>query len=118
MKIILNPNGNCDEKQGHFQIETERFVIPCWSDLSHAPTRRCLRHIGLHARRPVTCVPLTKTHCRMQLTWSSGHSLWTPQQWSCMMFSDESRFSLQSDSRRILKWRTPGTRYDQENTIE
>ncbi|GFW15323.1 transposable element Tc3 transposase [Trichonephila clavipes] len=33
------------------------------------------------------------------------------------MFSDESRFSLQSDSRRTLIWRTPGTRYHQENTI-
>ncbi|GFW99960.1 transposable element Tcb1 transposase [Trichonephila clavipes] len=34
------------------------------------------------------------------------------------MFSDESRFSLQSDSRQNLIWRAPGTRYNQENTIE
>ncbi|GFW80385.1 transposable element Tcb1 transposase [Trichonephila clavipes] len=34
------------------------------------------------------------------------------------MFSDESRFSFQSDSRRTLIWRAPGTRYHQENTIE
>ncbi|GFT78432.1 HTH_Tnp_Tc3_2 domain-containing protein [Trichonephila clavipes] len=34
------------------------------------------------------------------------------------MFRDESRFSLQSDSRRSLIWRAPGTRYHQENTIE
>ncbi|GFU10052.1 transposable element Tcb1 transposase [Trichonephila clavipes] len=34
------------------------------------------------------------------------------------MFSDESRFSLQSDSRRTLIWRAPGTRFHQENTIE
>ncbi|GFV76741.1 DDE_3 domain-containing protein [Trichonephila clavipes] len=34
------------------------------------------------------------------------------------MFSDESRFSLQSDSRRTFIWRVPGTRYHQENTIE
>ncbi|GFX87879.1 HTH_Tnp_Tc3_2 domain-containing protein [Trichonephila clavipes] len=34
------------------------------------------------------------------------------------MFSDESRFSLQSDSRRNLIWRVPGTRYHQENTIK
>ncbi|GFY32399.1 transposable element Tcb2 transposase [Trichonephila clavipes] len=34
------------------------------------------------------------------------------------MLSDESRFSLQSDSCRILIWRAPGTRYHQENTIE
>ncbi|GFT36099.1 transposable element Tc3 transposase [Trichonephila clavipes] len=35
-----------------------------------------------------------------------------------MMFSDESRFSFQSDSRRTLILRAPGTRYLQQNTIE
>ncbi|GFU45742.1 transposable element Tcb1 transposase [Trichonephila clavipes] len=34
------------------------------------------------------------------------------------MFSGESRFSLQCDSRRTLIWRAPGTRYHQKNTIE
>ncbi|GFV69631.1 transposable element Tcb1 transposase [Trichonephila clavipes] len=79
---------------------------------------RHLGHIGLYVRRPVRCVPLTATHCRLRLTWSRKHALWTPQQWSCVMFSDESRFSLQSDSRRTLIWRAHGTRYHQENTIE
>ncbi|GFW30026.1 transposable element Tcb1 transposase [Trichonephila clavipes] len=77
---------------------------------------RRLGHIGLYARTPVRCVPLTATHCRLRLTWSREHALWTPQQWSCVMFSDESRFSLQSDSQRILIWRAPCTRYHQENT--
>ncbi|GFX78154.1 transposable element Tcb1 transposase [Trichonephila clavipes] len=83
----------------------------------HTVYRR-LGHIGLYARRPVRCVPLTVTYCRLRLTWSREHVLWTPQQWSCVMFSDESRFSLQSDSRLILIWRAPSTRYHQENTIE
>ncbi|GFW68189.1 transposable element Tcb1 transposase [Trichonephila clavipes] len=34
------------------------------------------------------------------------------------MFPDESRFSLQSDSRWTLMWIAPGTRYHHENTIE
>ncbi|GFS71865.1 transposable element Tcb1 transposase [Trichonephila clavipes] len=63
-------------------------------------------------------VPLTATHCRLRLTWSREYALWTTQQWSCAMFSDESRFSLKSDSRRTLIWRAPGTRYHQENTIK
>ncbi|GFY22066.1 transposable element Tcb1 transposase [Trichonephila clavipes] len=79
---------------------------------------RRLGHIGLYARRPVRWVPITATHCRLRLTWSRGHALGTPQQWSCVMFSDESRFSLQSDSCRTLIWRAPGTRYHQENTTE
>ncbi|GFW03710.1 HTH_Tnp_Tc3_2 domain-containing protein [Trichonephila clavipes] len=53
-----------------------------------------LGHIGLYARRPVRCVPLTATHCRLRLTWSREHALWTPQQWSRIMFSGVFRFSL------------------------
>ncbi|GFU19725.1 HTH_Tnp_Tc3_2 domain-containing protein [Trichonephila clavipes] len=58
------------------------------------------------------------THCHVRLTWSREHALRTPQQWSCVIFSDESRFSFQSDSHRTLIWRAPSTRYHQENTIE
>ncbi|GBM28268.1 Transposable element Tcb1 transposase [Araneus ventricosus] len=86
--------------------------------VSRQTVYRRLGHIGLYARRPVRCVPLTATHCRLRLAWSREHALRTPQQWSCVMFSDESRFSLQSDSRRTFIWRAPGTRYHQENTIE
>ncbi|GFX27451.1 transposable element Tcb1 transposase [Trichonephila clavipes] len=86
--------------------------------VSRQTVYRRLGHIGLYARTPVRCVPLTATHCRLRLTWSREHALWTPQQWSCVMFSDESRFSLQSDSRRTLIWRAPDIRYHQENTIE
>ncbi|KFM59957.1 hypothetical protein X975_14867, partial [Stegodyphus mimosarum] len=34
------------------------------------------------------------------------------------MCFDESRFILQSDSRRAFIWRTPGSRYHQDNIIE
>ncbi|GFV75803.1 transposable element Tcb1 transposase [Trichonephila clavipes] len=76
------------------------------------------RQIGLHPRRPVRCAPLTATHYSLRLTWSREHALWTPQQWSCVMFSDEYRFTFQSDSRWTLIWKAPGTRYPRENTIE
>ncbi|GFU14476.1 transposable element Tcb1 transposase [Trichonephila clavipes] len=75
--------------------------------VSRQTVYRRLGHNGLHARRPVRCVPLTAIHCRLRLTWSREHALCTPQQWSCVMFSDECRFSLQSDSRRTLIWRAP-----------
>ncbi|GFT63687.1 HTH_Tnp_Tc3_2 domain-containing protein [Trichonephila clavipes] len=85
--------------------------------VSRQTVYRHLGHIGLYARRPVRCVPLTASHCRLRLTRSREHALWT-QQWSCVIFSDESRFSLLSDSGRTLIWRAPDTRYHQENTIE
>ncbi|GFX38816.1 transposable element Tcb1 transposase [Trichonephila clavipes] len=56
--------------------------------VSRQTVYRRLGHSGLYARRPVRCVPLTATHCRLKLTWSREHALWTPQQWS-----DESRMA-------------------------
>ncbi|GFX69922.1 transposable element Tcb2 transposase [Trichonephila clavipes] len=105
-------------KLPHHVKSMAKSRMPIGTTVSWQTVYRRLRHIGLYARRPVRCVPLTATHCRLRLTWIREHALWTPQQWSCEMFSDESRFSLQSDSRQTLIWREPGTRYHQENTIE
>ncbi|GFU29552.1 transposable element Tcb1 transposase [Trichonephila clavipes] len=62
--------------------------------ISRQTMYRRLGHIGLYARRPVRCVPLKATHCRLRLTWSREHALWTPQPWFCVMFSNKSRLSL------------------------
>ncbi|GFU30124.1 HTH_Tnp_Tc3_2 domain-containing protein [Trichonephila clavipes] len=86
--------------------------------VSRQTVYRRLGHIGLYARRPVRCVPLTATHCRLRLTRIREHAIWTQQQCSCVMFSDESGYILQSGSYRTLIWRALGTRYHQENTTE
>ncbi|GFX62792.1 transposable element Tcb1 transposase [Trichonephila clavipes] len=107
----------CQKKQT-VSDQSRQLSSASGTTVSRQTVYRRLGHIGLYTRWPVKCVPLTATHCHLRLTWSREHALWTPQQWSCVMFSDESRFSLQSDSRRTLIWRAPGTRYHQENTIE
>ncbi|PRD23213.1 UNVERIFIED_CONTAM: Transposable element Tcb1 transposase [Trichonephila clavipes] len=86
--------------------------------VSRQTVYRRLGHIGLYARRTVRCVPFTAAHYRLRLTWSREHALWTPQQLLCVLFSNESRFSCQSDSRQTLIRRASGTWYHQENTID
>ncbi|GFU96262.1 transposable element Tcb1 transposase [Trichonephila clavipes] len=124
------PRVTTPNEDRYLVVTAKRYRRSTASDLSRQPSSatgttvsrqtvyRHLEHIGLHARMPVRCVPLTATHCRLRFTWSREHALWTPQQWSYVMFSYESRFSLLSDSRRNLIWRAPGTRYHQANTIE
>ncbi|GFS54877.1 transposable element Tcb2 transposase [Trichonephila clavipes] len=73
---------------------------------------------GLYARRPVVCVPLTRQHRTARLQWCREHHIWTEQDWACVLFSDESRFSLSSDCRRQLVWRESGTAYRPENIQE
>ncbi|GFU51095.1 transposable element Tcb2 transposase [Trichonephila clavipes] len=42
----------------------------------------------------------------------------TQQQWTSVLFTDESRFTMESDSGRLLIWREQRTRYHQSNTVE
>ncbi|GFU89653.1 transposable element Tcb1 transposase [Trichonephila clavipes] len=50
--------------------------------------------------------------------WCREHHNWTEQDWACVLFSDESRFSLSSDCRLKLIWRDSGTAYRPENIQE
>ncbi|GFV66432.1 transposable element Tcb2 transposase [Trichonephila clavipes] len=42
---------------------------------------------------------------RNRLCWAREHVSWTQQQWASVLFTDESRFTMESDSGRLLIWR-------------
>ncbi|GFU66166.1 transposable element Tcb1 transposase [Trichonephila clavipes] len=73
---------------------------------------------GLFARRPVQCVPLTPAHRRRRSLWCREHRNWRDNEWGRVLFTDESRFSLSSDSHSILIWRERGSRNHPSNIIE
>ncbi|GFW55525.1 transposable element Tcb2 transposase [Trichonephila clavipes] len=73
---------------------------------------------GLFARRPVRCVPLTPSHRRRRSLWCREHRNWRDNEWGRVLFTDESRFSLSSDSHRILIWRERGSRNHSSDIIE
>ncbi|GFW61914.1 transposable element Tcb2 transposase [Trichonephila clavipes] len=73
---------------------------------------------GLFARRPVRCVPLTPAHRRRRSLWCQEHRNWRDNEWGRVLLTDESRFSLSSDSHRILIWRERGSRNHPSNIIE
>ncbi|GFV64332.1 transposable element Tcb1 transposase [Trichonephila clavipes] len=99
------------------QVANQFFSCLRKADLPKTVARR-LRGGGLYARRPVVCVPLKRQHRTARLQWCREHHNWTEQDWACVLFSDESRFSLSSDSRRQLIWRESGTAYRPENIQE
>ncbi|GFX03728.1 transposable element Tcb2 transposase [Trichonephila clavipes] len=67
--------------------------------ISRQTVYRRLNHAGLYARRPAVCIAPTSVHKRIRLNWSLKHQ--HIGEWANVMFSDESRFSLSSDSRRV-----------------
>ncbi|GFY19180.1 transposable element Tcb2 transposase [Trichonephila clavipes] len=53
----------------------------------------------------MVCVRLTSRHLRDRREWATEHVKWRRNEWSNVLFSDESRFSVYSDNRRIFIWR-------------
>ncbi|GFX18158.1 transposable element Tc1 transposase [Trichonephila clavipes] len=100
------------------QQVANQFLAASGKQISRKTVARRLRGGGLYARRPVVCAPLTRQHRTARLQWCREHHNWTEQDWACVLFSDESRFSLSSDCRRQLIWRESGTAYRPENIQE
>ncbi|GFY16449.1 transposable element Tcb2 transposase [Trichonephila clavipes] len=100
------------------QQVANQFLAASGKQISRKTVARRLRGGGLYARRPVVCVPLTRQHRSARWQWCREHHNWTEQDWACVLFSDESRFSLSSDCRRQLIWRESGTAYRPENIQE
>ncbi|GFW55096.1 transposable element Tcb1 transposase [Trichonephila clavipes] len=86
--------------------------------ISRFTVARRLHGGGLFARRPVRCVPLTPAHRRRRSQWCREHRNWRDKEWGRVLFTDESRFSLSSDSHRILIWGERGSRNHPSNIIE
>ncbi|GFV03171.1 transposable element Tcb2 transposase [Trichonephila clavipes] len=78
--------------------------------VSRFTVARRLHKGGLFARRLERCLPLKVDHRRHRLQLCREHKNWTTDQWSRVLFTDESRFSTRSDSQRFLIWRKIGTR--------
>ncbi|GFU85452.1 transposable element Tcb1 transposase, partial [Trichonephila clavipes] len=85
--------------------------------ISRFTVARRLHGGGLFARRPVRCVPLMPAHRRRRSLWCREHRNWR-NEWERVLLTDKSRFSLCSDSHRILIWRERGSRNDPSNIIE
>ncbi|GFU86776.1 transposable element Tcb2 transposase [Trichonephila clavipes] len=66
--------------------------------------------VGLYARQPMVCVRLTPRHRRDRREWATEHVNWRRKEWSNVLFSHVSRFSVHLDNRRIFIWRDRGSR--------
>ncbi|GFX15218.1 transposable element Tcb1 transposase [Trichonephila clavipes] len=113
--IVLSAKKN---RRTTAQQVANQFLAASGKQISRKNVARRLRGGGLYARRPVVCVPSTRQHRTARLQWCREHHNWTEQDWACVLFSDESRFSLSSDCRRQLIWRESGTAYRPENIQE
>ncbi|GFX22229.1 transposable element Tcb2 transposase [Trichonephila clavipes] len=113
--IVLQARRNRRQAAGEIARHTTQAT---GRPISRFTVARRLHGGGLFARRPVRCVPLTPAHRRRRSLWCREHRNWRDNEWGRVLFTDESRFSLSSDSPRILIWRERGSRNHPSNIIE
>ncbi|GFX02905.1 transposable element Tcb2 transposase [Trichonephila clavipes] len=94
-------NMNATLLQQHLRSATGTTV-------STQTVRNWLHGVGLYARRPTVCVRLTSRHRRDRREWAKEHVNWRRNEWSNVLFSDESRFSVYPDNGCIVIWRDRG----------
>ncbi|GFX35047.1 transposable element Tcb2 transposase [Trichonephila clavipes] len=113
--IVLQARRNRRQTAGEI---TRHMTQATGRPISQFTVARRLHGGSLFARRPVQCVPLTPAHRRRRSLWCREHRNWRDNEWGRVLFTDESRFSLSSDSHRILIWRERGSRNHPSNIIE
>lgn len=83
-----------------------------------AQTIRNRLHRGhLHARRPRVIPCLRDHHIRARRRWCRDRQHWDNRRWNNVMFSDESRFTVDFLDRRRRVWRRRNERFHDVNVI-
>ncbi|GFT01131.1 transposable element Tcb2 transposase [Trichonephila clavipes] len=103
LTVRRNRTENATQLQRQLLLATGRRV-------SSQTVRNRLHEGGLYARRPMVCIPLTPRHRAARRRWAAELRDWEQHDWSQVLFTDESQFSLKCDTRRVLVWRDWGTR--------
>lgn len=92
--------------------------VPLRRRICDRTARNRLHEAGLRSRSRAVVPRLTPRHRQARLEYAREHLRWTDRQWRRVVFSDESRFCLDSSDRRIRCWRRRGGRYDEQNVQE
>ncbi|XP_072039555.1 uncharacterized protein [Amphiura filiformis] len=72
----------------------------------------------MNARRPATGPILIPRHRRAILDFARNHQHWQDGDWTPVLFTNESRFTVSTNDRRVRVWRRQGERYANCNIVE
>ncbi|UYV80175.1 hypothetical protein LAZ67_18001887 [Cordylochernes scorpioides] len=109
-QAVAAPQATCTAILQHVQDTLDHSIS------TRTISRRLVAN-GLHSCRPLRRLPLTPPNRRQRLEWCRARSTWMTE-WHRVVFSDESRFCLSSDSRRVRVWRRRGERSNPAEIVE
>ncbi|UYV79336.1 DPH1 [Cordylochernes scorpioides] len=109
-QAVAAPQATCTAILQHVQDTLDHSIS------TRTISRRLVAN-GLHSCRPLRRLPLTPPNRRQRLEWCRARSTWMTE-WHRVVFSDQSRFCLSSDSRRVRVWRRLGERSNPAAIVE
>ncbi|UYV78213.1 SPINT3 [Cordylochernes scorpioides] len=109
-QAVAAPQATCTAILQHVQDTLDHSIS------TRTISRRLVAN-GLHSCRPLRRLPLTPPNRRQRLEWCRARSTWMTE-WHRVVFSDESRFCLSSDSRRVRVWRQRGEKSNPAAIVE
>ncbi|UYV83030.1 hypothetical protein LAZ67_22001840 [Cordylochernes scorpioides] len=109
-QAVAAPQATCTAILQHVQDTLDHSIS------TRTISRRLVAN-GLHSCRPLRRLPLTPPNRRQRLEWCRARSTWMTE-WHRVVFSDESRFCLSRDSRRVRVWRRRGERSNPAAIVE
>ncbi|UYV66325.1 hypothetical protein LAZ67_4001331, partial [Cordylochernes scorpioides] len=109
-QAVAAPQATCTAILQHVQDTLDHSIS------TRTISRRLVAN-GLHSCRPLRRLPLTPPNRRQRLEWCRARSTWMTE-WHKVVFSDESRFCLSCDSRRVRVWRRRGERSNSAAIME
>ncbi|UYV84230.1 Transposase [Cordylochernes scorpioides] len=109
-QAVAAPQGTCTAILQHVQDTLDHSIS------TRTISRRLVAN-GLHSFHPLRRLPLTPPNRRQRLEWCRARSTWMTE-WHRVVFSDESRFCLSSDNRRVRVWRRRGERSNPAAIVE
>ncbi|UYV73743.1 USP2 [Cordylochernes scorpioides] len=109
-QAVAAPQATCTAILQHVQDTLDHSIS------TRTISRRLVAN-RLHSCRPLRRLPLTPPNRRQRFEWCRARSTWMTE-WHRVVFSDESRFCLSSDSRRVRVWRRRGERSNPAAIVE
>ncbi|GFU73692.1 transposable element Tcb2 transposase [Trichonephila clavipes] len=114
--------GMCSRRHGGCRVRSttpaeDRYIVLS-AKRNRRTTAQQVANQFLAASESGSPEKLLPDHRTARWQWCREYHNWTEQDWACVLFSDESSFSLSSDCRRQLIWRESGTAYRPENIQE
>lgn len=92
-------------------ILTEEFNTARRKKFGQSTIRKCLLNWGLRGRVAAKKPLLRKQNLAKRMAFAKDHVNWTNEQWGQVLFSDESKFEIYGNKRRLFIRRFEGERY-------